>query len=252
MESLQLLTDLHRGNARQGPGGDAETRMALKLIRIDEQAPLKIADIGCGTGAATLILSNLPKARVTAVDFLQPFLDELKLRAKQLDLAEKIIPVCASMDALPFEEETYDLIWSEGAIYNIGFDNGINKWRRFLKPNGALVVSEISWLTSSRPKVIEDHWVSQYPEIASTSENTEKLEKAGYSPLASFVISESCWLDNYYRPLSASFTSFLQQFENVSEAKKIVQQESDEISLYEKYRKYYGYVMYIARKVDLG
>ena len=29
------------------------------------------------------------------------------------------------MDALPFENEELDLIWSEGAIYNIGFEKGV-------------------------------------------------------------------------------------------------------------------------------
>ncbi len=37
----------------QGPGGDAESARALDLAMIDRTAPLKIADIGCGTGAFT-------------------------------------------------------------------------------------------------------------------------------------------------------------------------------------------------------
>ena len=50
------------------------------------------------------------------------------------------------MDALPFQEEELDLIWSEGAIYNIGFERGMNEWNKFLKKeriyrcNGSLLV----------------------------------------------------------------------------------------------------------------
>ena len=56
---LSLLVDLHKGGARQGPGSDAQTKLALDLSGLQEkQGPLKIADIGCGTGASTLVLAR--------------------------------------------------------------------------------------------------------------------------------------------------------------------------------------------------
>ena len=54
VEDYQLLIDLHKRAKRQGPGGDSETEKALSQAMIDRAAPLKIADIGCGTGASTL------------------------------------------------------------------------------------------------------------------------------------------------------------------------------------------------------
>ena len=51
-----------------------------------------------------------------------------------------------SMDSLTFAEESLDLIWSEGAIYNMGFGKGIEAWRPFLRSGGVLAVSEITWL----------------------------------------------------------------------------------------------------------
>ena len=73
MEDYQLLIDLHKSANRQGPGGDAETEKALSLALVDRAAPLKIADIGSGTGASTLLLARLLEAQITAVDFLQDF-----------------------------------------------------------------------------------------------------------------------------------------------------------------------------------
>ena len=61
MDDCTLLIDLHKQGHRQGPGGDAETELALNLAMIDRDAPLKIADIGCGTGASTLLLAQLLK-----------------------------------------------------------------------------------------------------------------------------------------------------------------------------------------------
>lgn len=240
--------DLHKHADRQGPGGDAESEKALTLAGVDRTRPLKIADIGCGTGASTLVLARLPGAKITAVDFLQDFLDVLEERAEKLGLSEKITPLCRSMDDLPFADEEYDLIWSEGAIYNIGFEKGVSDWNRYLKRGGRLVVSEITWTTDSRPSEIQEHWESEYPGIDVASAKIAVLEKYGYSPIGYFVLPEHCWLENYYRPLQKSFESFLSRNGNSEAARAIVDAEKREIELFERYRAYYGYGVYVARK----
>jgi len=40
------------------------------------------------------------------------------------------------MQALPFREASFDLIWSEGAVYVMGFDAGLAQWRRGSNPAG--------------------------------------------------------------------------------------------------------------------
>ncbi|MFZ5907571.1 MAG: class I SAM-dependent methyltransferase [Nitrospirota bacterium] len=249
MEAFQLLIDLHRNANRQGPGGDEETEKALNLAAIDRDAPLKIADIGCGTGASTRVLARLLNARITAVDFLQEFLDVLGSKAEIEGLSNKIEPLCCSMDSLPFKDEAFDVIWSEGAIYNIGFKKGVIDWNRYLKPGGLLVASEISWITDTRPSEIQKHWESEYPEIDLASSKMSILEKNGYSPIGYFALPEHCWLDNYYRPMQDSFQDFLDRNGDSEEARAIVEAEAREIELYEKYRSYYSYGVYIARKL---
>jgi SAM-dependent methyltransferase len=250
MEDYGLLIDLHKSAKRQGPGGDAETKEALNLARIDRSAPLKIADIGCGTGASTLLLAQLLKAQITAVDFLQDFLDALKGRAKKTGLSDKITTLCCSMENLPFENEEFDVIWSEGAIYNIGFERGVKEWYGYLKAGGVLVVSEITWITASRPSELRKHWESEYPEIDVASAKMSILEKNGYSPIGYFVLPEHCWLDNYYQPMQDSFQDFLNRNDNSKEAQAIVEAEKKEIGLYEKYKDHYSYGVYIARRAD--
>jgi SAM-dependent methyltransferase len=249
VDELQLLIDLHKGASRQGPGGDAETEKAIDLAYIDRSAPLKIADIGCGTGSSTLILARLLNAKITAVDFLQKFLDVLETRAQSDGVAESITSLCASMDDLPFEEKEFDVVWSEGAIYNIGFQNGVADWKRYLKPGGLLIASEISWITNTRPSEIQHHWDSEYPEIDVASSKIKVLEENGYSPIGYFVLPEHCWLDNYYWPMQAGFEDFLDRNGNSDEARAVVEAEIKEIELYEKYKSYYSYSVYIARKV---
>lgn len=249
MDEYELLVDLHRDGLRQGPGGDAETERALDLAMVDRAAPLQVADIGCGTGASTLLLARLLDARITAVDFLQDFLDVLAERAGSMGLADRISTLAGSMDELPFADGEFDLIWSEGAIYNIGFEKGVADWRRYLKSGGTLVASEITWTTDSRPPELEDYWEHEYPEIDVASAKIRVLERHGYSPAGYFVLPERCWLDSYYRPMQARFEGFLDRHGHSDEARAIVAAEQREIELYERYKAHFSYGVYIARKL---
>lgn len=246
---IRMLADLHKAGERQGPGGEAETKFALKLAGLDGSRPLKIADVGCGTGASTILLAKELDARITAVDFLPEFLKELELRARDQGVSERITPLLCSMDALPFPDEAFDAIWSEGAVYNMGFEAGISAWRRFLKPGGTLVVSEITWLRDGRPPEIQSYWEAEYPEIDVASAKIGILERRGYSPVGYFVLPPRCWLENYYYPLRNRFGAFLDRHAGSGPARDIVRTEEREIALYERYVDFYGYGVYVARRV---
>lgn len=246
---LRLLIDLHRSNFRQGPGGDVETHRAIQLAGLRESGHLKIADIGCGTGASTFQLARELDAEITAVDFLPEFLEELQIRAVDHGVSGRISPIVCSMDALPFSNEEFDVIWSEGAIYNMGFEAGVSAWRRFLKPGGKLVASEITWLTEERPAELQSYWETEYPEIGPASEKIAVLERLGFRPVGYFVLPETCWVDNYYQPLQNGFDAFLNRHRENRQAGLIIERELAEIALYNKFRQYFSYGFYVAVKV---
>lgn len=251
MEGLELLIDLHRTATRQGPGGDDETRLAVALSSLGNKTGLQIADIGCGSGASTLVLAAELDATMTAVDFLPEFLAELETATKRAGLEDRIKPLEASMDALPFKDQQFDAIWAEGAIYNIGFANGIASWRRFLKPDGILAVSELTWLTNERPDELQEHWMQEYPEVGTAVEKIAVLEDNGYSPIGYFVLPKHCWMDNYYTPMRKRFGEFLDRNGNTPEAVSVVESEEAEISLYEKYSDYVSYGFYVAKRTSI-
>ena len=248
MDDLDLLIDLHRDGERQGPGDASDTRLAVALSGLSGAKSIRIADVGCGTGASTLVLAQELDATVTAVDVLEDFLLVLHNRAEREGLANRITTLAASMEALPFEETDFDAIWSEGAIYNMGFANGIKTLRRFLKPGGILAVSELTWLTRERPLELEQHWRQEYPEVDTASAKMRLLEECGYAPVGYFALSERSWLENYYRPLQGRFDDFLSRHGNSDAARAIVEAEEKEIELYQRYSAFVGYGYYIARR----
>jgi hypothetical protein len=74
------------------------------------------------------------------------------------------------------------------------------------------------------------------------------MQKSGYVPLATFILPESCWLDNFYQPQKQAQENFLQKYTGNQTAEDLVKNERHEAELYKKYKEYYGYVFYIGKK----
>ena len=244
-KQLDFIISFHAKLYRQGPGSDEETLQAIKLTGLSETTELNVLDLGCGTGAQTSVLANHLNGTITALDLFQPFLDELEDRIKH----PNVHALQGSMDDLPFEKESFDLIWSEGAVYNMGFENGINYLLPFLKENGIIALSEITWLTNERPSEIETYWNSEYPEIDTAQGKIKTLHESGYQLVDHFILSEESWFSNYYGPLGRELAALEAAQSIDEELKAVVQSYQDEIALYQKFKEYFGYGFYVARKV---
>lgn len=251
MTDLDLIAAFYLAAPRQGPGSEADTLHALALTRLDKNAQLTVADIGCGTGAQTRALARaLPHAKITAVDLLQPFLDRLIAETRAEGLSAQITPLKADMAALPFAPESLDLIWSEGAIYNIGFKNGLARWRSLLKPRGLIALSEITYLTATPPAALLEFWEAAYPEIGTAAEKHAALEAAGYTPMGYFPLSRNAWFDSFYTPLQQSFAAFRADHKDTPAATALTQEMQNEIDLISAHMDQISYGFYIARKSD--
>ena len=179
---------------------------------------------------------------------LPQFLEMLMKKAKENNLINRIVAEEMLMDNLTFEKNSFDVIWSEGAIYNIGFENGLYLWRKYLKDNGFIAVSEISWLTDTRPEEIQQYWVNAYQEIDTIENKLSVIEKCGYTSVAHFVLDYKCWIDNYYQPILERSEAFLKKYDYADEVKEFVEAGKIEADMYNRFKDYYSYVFYIAKK----
>jgi ubiquinone/menaquinone biosynthesis C-methylase UbiE len=245
---FNLICEYFSSIERQGPGSPEVTIKALSFIdNLTDSS--RIVDIGCGTGGQTMVLAQNSFGNITGVDLFQNFVDIFNSNATRLSLQSRVNAITGSMDNLPFRDEELDLIWSEGAIYNIGFERGLNEWRRFLKKGGYIAVSEASWFTEERPAEIEKFWLDAYPEIDTISNKVSVMQKAGYIPVATFILPENCWTEHFYVPQVAAQELFLKKYAGNKTAEDLVANERHEAQLYAKYKEFYGYVFYIGKKI---
>ena len=244
---MDIFWEIHSGLPREGPGDSESTARAYVAIPNLPSKP-KILDIGCGPGMQTLDLAKLSRGEITAIDFHQPFLDELVRRAKETGLEKHIQAHKLSMFEMDFAPEQFDLIWSEGAIYIMGFEQGFKTSHSFLKPGGYMAVTEASWFKPNPPREALDFWKTAYPEMGTIDENIQRLERQRYKLVDHFPLPDSSWWDNYYKPLADRIDMLRKKYSGNIEAQKLLDEENAEIDLFRKYSKYYGYEFYIAQK----
>jgi len=245
---LKLIYEYFSNFERQGPGSPEMTIKALSFIDNHTQES-KILDIGCGTGGQTMTIAQNTKGNITGIEIFPDFIDTFNSNAKKRGLQNRMNGIVGSMDSLPFHDEEFDIIWSEGAIYNIGFERGLNEWRKYLKKGGYIAVTDTAWFTEKRPTEIEDYWKVHYPGITTISNNVSMMQKAGYVPVAAFTLPENCWIENYFVPQAPVQEKFLKKYSGNKSAEEFIKNHCRyEEEMYHKYKEYYGYVFYIGKK----
>ncbi|HDQ06052.1 MAG TPA: class I SAM-dependent methyltransferase [Candidatus Bathyarchaeota archaeon] len=243
----KIFWEIHGGLPREGPGDNASTRKAYLMLEDLPENP-RILDIGCGPGMQTIELAKLSGGQIDALDNHEPFLEDLSKRAKKEGVTDRIRPVKGDMFNLNYNDNSFDLIWSEGAIFVIGFEKGLREWRRLLTDTGYLVVSEMSWLRSDVPKEAAAFMKQAYlgyPEIKTSEENLEIARNSGYRVVDFFVLPSKSWWVNYYIPIEAKLPAMKTKYKDDKKALQFIAFEETEIEMFRKYSDYYGYVFYI-------
>jgi SAM-dependent methyltransferase len=229
---------------RQGPGCSGATRKAFSYL-----PPLppgaRVLDIGCGSGTQTRDLAALTSSPITAVDNHQPFLDAVSKKAKEDGTEGRIKTVCASMDSLPFDPGQFDLIWSEGAIFIVGFEEGLNLWKPLLKKGGYMVVSDANWFEPNPPEELMKWWESEGYVPVPEEEMKERIKRAGLRLVATYRLPESGWWDNYHVPMLARIAEFRKTHGQDPGNAALLDALEHEAEMYRKYKRYYGYTFFV-------
>jgi ubiquinone/menaquinone biosynthesis C-methylase UbiE len=230
---------------RAGPGSDELTRRAFEMIPSLPDSP-RILDVGCGPGMQTVELLRICAGSVVALDFLPEMIDRTNAAADSAGVSGRLETVVQDMKEMTFPESSFDVIWSEGAIYNIGFETGLKEFKSVLKPGGYVAVSEAVWLKPHPPTEAVQFW-QDYPEIDTVVAKLEVIKRTGYEVLDHFVLPGSAWTDQYYDPMERRIAEKENAWSGIPEAEAVLSEAKNEISVFRKYSDYFSYAFFIMR-----
>ena len=74
-----------------------------------------------------------------------------------------------------WEPESIDLLWSEGAAYNLTFKGALKAWRPLMAANGIAVISEMNYFTIEVAEPVRVYMQNAYPTIGTESENAGQV-----------------------------------------------------------------------------
>lgn len=248
MEGMDYFYELFEALPRCGPGDNESTRHAFDFIPKLSNQPL-ILDIGCGPGVQTIELAKLSKGKIIAIDNHQAFLDKLMKKVRDEGLEENIIPRNISMLNMDFDVDTFDIIWSEGTLYIMGFQNGLRRCHQLLKNNGYLAVTELVYLSPSPPDPLVQFFEEEYPDIKDIKGNIKVIQDEGFDLISNFTLPKSSWLDNYYLPIEKELVLLNEKYRDNKIALDIFDHMENEIKFYREYSDFYGYEFFIMQKI---
>jgi SAM-dependent methyltransferase len=244
MHSSEAIDLLFGAMEKLGPGGNDHTLHVLRLLPKWEFRV--VVDAGCGTGRQTIALAQELGAVVHAVDSYEPFLNDLMRRAMEAGVERLMLPHCMDMKDIPQVFQDIDLLWSEGAAYNIGFANALAIWASALIPHGYAVISELSWLKEQRPAAVSEFFRSGYPEMQSVQHNITIAEKAGYKVLTTYTLPRQAWVDGFYDILEPRAKALLDHPD--LSVRDFAAETVREIGIFECAEDSYGYVFYVLQR----
>lgn len=246
MENMEFFLEIYGKLPRAGPGSYECTKRAFELMSAVPESP-RILDIGCGPGVQTVDLLKISGGQVLALDFLPLMIARTKANAEIAKVLERLEVLIQDMKQMAFAPASFDVIWSEGAIYNLGFENGLKKIKSFVRPGGYVSVSEVVWLKPNPPAPVIEFW-HQYPEIDSVENKLAVIENLGYQRVGHFVLPKSTWTVDYYDPMEDLIAKKEMEWAGIPDALEIIEEARNEIGLFRKYSSYYSYAFFVMRR----
>lgn len=246
MEGMEYFLAIFGSLPRAGPGSHECTRRAYELMTGVPKSP-RILDIGCGPGVQTVDLLKISGGTVVALDFLPLMIERTRSNAAQAGVAERLEVLEQDMRQMDFPPASFDVIWSEGALYNLGFENGLEKIRSFVRPGGHVAVSEAVWLKPAPPAPVVEFW-RQYPEIDTIENKLAVIERLGYRREGHFVLPRNTWTTDYYDPMEILLAGKSKEWAGIPQGLEVIEEARHEIGLYREYSDYYGYAFFVMRR----
>ena len=243
-----IFFELYESLPRQGPGNRVCAARALRLCRDLPPSPT-VLDLGCGVGGQTLHLAELTSGPIVAMDIHVPSVERLWATVAARGLARRVWPVVGDMAHPALLPESFDLVWSEGALYNIGIANALRVCRGLLRSGGQLVFSDAVWRKDNPPPEVKASFDLDYPAMGWVPDVLALIANGGFDLLGHFTLPDDAWWDDFYRPMQRRIEELRCKYAADSEALAVCDQLEQEPELHRMYSDYYAYEFFVVRRV---
>lgn len=242
-----VFFELYESLPRQGPGIRACAERALSMCGDLPPAPA-VLDLGCGAGGQTVHLAELTAGTIVAVDSHEPNIERLRQRAAGRGLAERISPVVGDMSNLALPQESFDVVWSEGALYNIGIGNALRICRGLLRPGGYMAFTDAVWRAENPPEEVKQSFDLDYPAMGTVYGVLAEIAGCGFELIGHFTLPDEAWWDDFYTPMEARIGELRSKYAGDGEALDVLDQLAGEPVMHRKHAHCYAYEFFVARK----
>jgi ubiquinone/menaquinone biosynthesis C-methylase UbiE len=246
---MQIFFEVFETLPRQGPGNRASTAQALAQCRELPSSP-SVIDLGCGIGGQTLHLAELTPGSIVAVDSHAPSIDRLRARVAEQGLSQRISPVVGNLSNLEQPASSFDLVWSKGALYNIGLGNALGTCHRLLRPGGYLAFTDAVWRNENPPPEVKAIFDSDYPTMGRVPDALALIESRGFSLVDHFTLPDEAWWDEFYTPMQDRIEELRRHYADDEESLAVLGVLAEEPGMYEKFSDYFAYEFFVTRRVE--
>lgn len=241
-----IFFELYESLPRQGPGNRDCAARALAFCRDLPPTPA-VLDLGCGVGGQTLHLAELTSGSIVALDSHAPNIERLRATVAVRGLAERIQPVVGNMAEPGLPPASFDLVWSEGALYNIGIENALRVCRGLLQPGGYLAFTDAVWRRDNPPPEIKAGFDADYPTMGRVPDVLSAIERSGFSLIGRFTLPDEAWWDDFYTPMGIRIEELRGKYGDGEEALAVLDKLAQEPEMHRRYSDYYAYEFFVAR-----
>jgi SAM-dependent methyltransferase len=243
----EVFFEVFEALPRQGPGNRACAAKALGLCQDLPPAP-GVLDLGCGGGGQTLDLAALTRGSIVAVDRHAPFIERLQATVAERGLAHRVRPLLADMAATGLPPASFDLVWSEGALYLIGIENALRVCRSLLRPGGYLAFTDAVWRRANPPPEVKASFDLDYPAMRWTPDILALIGRGGFDLVGHFTLPDEAWWDDFYTPMQRRIAALRGRYATDAEALVTLDQLAREPELHRRHADYYAYEFFVARQ----
>jgi len=242
----QLFFEVFESLPRQGPGSRNSAAQALSFCGELPSVPL-ILDLGCGSGSQTFHLAELTSGSVVALDSHAPSIDKLRAAAASRGYDSRIRAVVGDMSKPDLPRDSFDLIWSEGAFYNIGIACALDVCRPLLRAGGYLAFTDAVWRKENPPASVKAVFDQDYPGMGRAEEIVALIQKAGFALIGQLMLPDEDWWDDFYTPMELRIDELRQKYSGDKEALAALAALAEEPEMHRRHAACYGYSFFIAR-----